>query len=88
MKITFVVAILLLIVPACLFFLQYRLCKKQSNFALILPIIVACFFVILGFYALIISGIMYGIYFIMKKLEKDKQDKEDDVKRMTIQDLE
>lgn len=75
--------IFLLTFPILLFILEFFLCKNNSKMAKILPIIVACSFLIFGFYSLIIAGIMYGIYFIMKR----KQDKITELDKMNIQDL-
>ena len=77
----------IILIPALLFIFEFYLCKKKSKFALVLPIISACFFVIIGFYALIISAIMFGIYFIMKHIEKEKKDKQSELDKMNIQDL-
>ncbi len=79
--------IVLLIVPVLLFVFEFFLCKKKSKFALMLPIIPACCFIFMGFYALIISAIMFGIYFIMKHIEKEKKDKQSELDKMNIQDL-
>ncbi len=61
--------------------------KRNSKIAIILPIIIACFFVILGFYAVIIAAIMYGIYFVVQYVEKDKQSKLSEIEKMNIEDL-
>lgn len=82
------IALGIVLLPALLFVFQFYLCKKNSSFALVLPIIVACFFILFGFYALIIAAIMYGIYFVMKYVEKEKCSKQNELERMNIQDLE
>ncbi len=77
----------IIILPAIFFTIQFYLCKKKSNFALIFPVITACFFVILGYYALIMTGIMFLIYFVMKHLDKLKEAKNSEIKKMNIEDL-
>lgn len=49
--------------------------------------VVACFFILLGVYAVIISGTMFGIYFVYRQIEKDKQSKKSEIDKMNIQDL-
>lgn len=78
----------IIIIPILLFIFQFYLCKNNSKFALILPTIVACFFIFFGFLALIVSGIMFLIYFIMKHLQKETQVIQSDLEKMNIQDLE
>lgn len=79
--------IVLLLLPVLLFLFEFYLCKKKSKFVLVLPIISACFFIVIGVYALIISAILFGIYFSMKHIEKEKQDKQSELNKMYMQDL-
>lgn len=83
-----IMMIFIISMPILLFVTEFYLCKKESKFALILPIIVATFFVFFGFYPLIISGIMFGIYFVMKHIEKENKSKQCEIEKMNIQDLE
>lgn len=78
----------IILIPVLLFLLEFYFCKKQLKFALTLPIITACFFVVFGFYALIISAIMFVIYFVMKHIQKEQQYKQSELDKMNIQDLE
>ena len=77
----------MILIPALLFVFEFYLCKQKSKIALIFPIIVACFFVLIGFYALIISAIMFGIYFVMKHIDNENQSKQSELDKMNIQDL-
>lgn len=88
MKIMTSIILGIILIPVLLFLFEFYLCKKQSKFALVLPIITACFFVVIGFYALIISAIMFVIYFAMKHIEKEQQYKQSELDKMNIQDLE
>ena len=88
MKIVTFILVGIILIPALLFCFEFYLCKKNSKFALILPIITACFFILVGFYALIISAIMFGIYFIMKHIGEKNQTKQSELDKMNIQDLE
>ncbi len=88
MRLSVIFALTIIIIPALLFIFEFYLCKKASRFALILPIIVACFFVVFGIYAIITSAIMFLIYFILKHIEKQRQEKQSELNRMNIQDLE
>lgn len=87
MRITLFMLIPLIIVPIILFIVEFFLCKKQSKFATILPIITACGFILTGFHAIITAGIMFGIFFVMKYLDKEKQSKQSELQKMNIQDL-
>ncbi len=87
MQITFTLFSVVLI-STILFALQFYLCKKGSKVSLILPTVVACFFVLIGIYALIVAGIMFGIYFIMKHIRESAQSKQSELDKMNIQDLE
>lgn len=85
-RVTFILFVLI-IIPLILFYIEYRLAKEQSKFAIILPVIVLCFAVIIPFVALT-SIIMFVIYFVVKYLEKEKQEKLSEIEKMNIQDLE
>ena len=76
--------ILVLVISASLFALQFLLCKRNYKGAIVLPIIVACFFIILGLYAIIMAAIMFGIYFVMRYIEKEKQSKLSEIEKMNI----
>jgi len=78
---------LFILLPTLLFLLEWYLCKKQSKFAIILPVIVACFFVLLGFLAIGVAGIMFLIYFVMKHTENEYQKKLSEIDKMNIEDL-
>ena len=82
-----VILLMIVLIPVLLFILEFYLCKKDSKWALIIPMVVACFFILLGFYAVIISGTMFGIYFVYRQIEKDKQSKKSEIDKMNIQDL-
>lgn len=79
--------IVLMIIPLILFLMEYRLAKSQSRMAVILPVVVLWFSVII-LYAAIISAIMFVIYFVVKYLEKEKQKKLSELEKMNIHDLE
>lgn len=79
--------ITLMIIPFVLFFIEYRLAKKQSKLAIILPTVVLCFAVLLPFIA-IPSIVMFVINFVVKYLDKEKQEKLSEIEKMNIQDLE
>lgn len=73
--------------PIILFIIEYRLAKKESKFAIILPVIVMCFAVIIPIIA--ITGIiMFVIYFVVKNGEKERKEKISELEKMNIQDLE
>ncbi len=78
----------MVLIPIILVSIEFYLCKKSSKMALILPIIVACFFVLLGLYALIMSAILFAIYFIMNHIKKEKLNDSNELNKMNIQDLE
>lgn len=82
-----VTLIVLMIVPLILFFVEYHLARKQNKVAVILPVVVLCFAVIIPPVA-ITSIIMFVIYFVIKHLEKEKQGKLSEIEKMNIQDLE
>ncbi len=88
MRTNIVILVVVILLPALLALLQYYLCKKKSKIALILPIVSACVFVFVGFYAFIITGILFAIYFIVKYAENEKNNKQSELDKMNIQDLE
>lgn len=77
----------IMLIPIFLFGFEFYLCKKQSNMALILPIIAACFVVLVGIYAICVSSVMFGIYFIVKYINDNKCEKQSELDKMNIQDL-
>lgn len=74
-------------IPIALFVIEALLAIKKSKIAIILPVVVACFSVILGFYALMIAALMLAIYFLIKFIDKEKQARLSEIKKMNIQDL-
>lgn len=78
----------IILVPVLLFAFEFYLCKKKSKFALVLPTIAACCFLLVGFYAIIISAIMFGIYLVVKHMDKEAQSKQSELDKMNILDLE
>ncbi len=87
MRITAFMIIIFLALPIILFFMQYKLCKKKSKWALILPTIVASFSALVGYYTLILSAVMFLMYFVNEKLEKEKQSIKSEIEKMNIEDL-
>ncbi|MDF2948067.1 MAG: hypothetical protein K0R07_77 [Sedimentibacter sp.] len=85
MRVLFALAFFM-IVPFILFFIEYRLAKIQSRMAIILPVVILCFAVIVPMVA-ITSIIMFVIYYVVKYLEKEKQEKLTELEKMNIQDL-
>ncbi|MFI3202088.1 MAG: hypothetical protein R3Y54_11325 [Eubacteriales bacterium] len=88
MNVSIFVISLFTLVPIMLFLAELYLCKKKSQVARILPIIVACFIILVGPYAIIISAVMFGIYFTTNHIEKKKQEQQSALDKMSIQDLE
>lgn len=80
--------ILVITLPMILFILEWYLCKKESKFAIFIPVIVACFFVLFGFQVLGISAIMLLIYVVMKCVLNEKRKSLSEIDKMNIQDLE
>ena len=76
-----------LFVTPSLLILQWYLCKKESTFASKLPFVVACFFILLGLYALIIAGLMGIIYYLMNNEKSKKNIMATEIKKMNINDL-
>lgn len=75
------------LIPLALFFVEYKLAKANSKYAIILPVVVLCFAIIIP-PTIITSIIMFVIYFVMKHLEKERQEKLSEIDKMNIQDLE
>lgn len=67
--------------------LQVFFCKRHSKMALILPIIAACGFIIVGIPAIFEAAILFAIYFVNKMLEKEKQESLAEIEKMNIADL-
>lgn len=80
--------ILVLTVPIILVILQWYLCKIKSKYAIFLPGIVACLYILLGLPVLGVSVIMLLIYIVMTYVLSDKKKRTLEVEKMTIQDLE
>lgn len=81
------IMIVLFIIPIVVLGLQVFFCLKRYKMALIFPIVVACFFILLGYYALILSLLMFAIYFIMQHFEKQKASNLSEITKMNIDDL-
>lgn len=82
------IPVVLMMLPVLLFLFEFYLSKKNSKFASTLPVLVACCFAFVGFYAVIIAAIMFAIYFIVKHIEKEKKEEKSELDKMSIQDLE
>lgn len=80
--------ILAITVPIILLVLQWYLCKKKFKFAIVLPAIVACFYLLLGLPLIGVSSIMLLIYIIMTCVLREKKKRTLEIEKMTIQDLE
>ncbi|MEG1500589.1 MAG: hypothetical protein RR396_01385 [Clostridiales bacterium] len=87
MKIATGLILTMITLPVILFIIEYFLAKNKNRAAMILPMIVACFFAIAGFYALIIGAIMFAINLIMQHIDKEKQAKLSEIEKMNIEDL-
>lgn len=74
----------LCIVPLVLFYIQWKLSRKDSKAALILPTVVACFFPLFGTHFLFVSGILFLIYYITTKNLKEQVS---ELHKMNIEDL-
>lgn len=79
--------ILLFLVPFTVMCLQVFFCYKRYRIALFFPIVVACFFFILGLYAIILALLMYAIYFARQYSDKQKDAKLSEITKMNIDDL-
>lgn len=88
MRSTLAVMLLFLLIPIVLILLQCYLCKKDSPFAIKLPIIAACFFIFFGFYAFGWAVILYAIYYISQKQKFKHTKTVDELDKMNIEDLE
>ncbi len=87
MKIMSFILIIILALPIILFFMQYKLCKKKSKWALILPTIVAGFSILVGYYTIILASVMFLMYFVSMHLEKENENKLSEIEKMNIKDL-
>lgn len=83
----FIVSIVI-VIPVSLFICEFLLCRRESAFALVLPIATASCFIFVGVYAFFIAAIMFGIYFIMKYMRAEKIKNQSELTKMNIQDLE
>ena len=79
--------ILFILIPLLLFICEVLLAKRGSKWAIILPVIVLCFAVLLGFYPIIVSGIMAIIYLVVKQLKKTNEKQTSEIDKMNINDL-
>ncbi len=82
-----VLLVFIITIPTMLFIIEFLLCKKHSKFAVVLPVIVACFAVLFGFLAIMVSAIMFLIYFVFTFSEKEKIKKLSEIDKMNIEDL-
>lgn len=73
-----------IIVPIILFFVEYILAKKASKFAIILPTITLFISIFLGAFYILISAIMFLIWYLVKKSVEKKLS---EIDKMNIQDL-
>ncbi len=87
MAVNLIFMILLVMIPLVLLLVEYFLVKRKSVAALILPVVVACFGIVIGVYPLIVAAIMFLIYFVYNKVEKMKQQNNNEIEKMNIQDL-
>ena len=79
--------LLFIIIPLLLFICEVILAKKGSKLAVILPVIVLCFAVILGYYPIIIAAVMAVIYLAVNHLKKIKDNQNSEIDKMNINDL-
>ncbi len=79
--------LLFIFIPVLLFICEVILAKKGSKMAIILPVIVLCFAVILGFYPIIVAAIMAVIYLVVNHLNKMKDNQNSEIDKMNINDL-
>ncbi len=77
--------IMFICIPAGCFFAEYKLIKLHSKWAMYLPIIVFAFSIIFGLYTVIISAVMFIMYYINNKNNKNIND---EIDKMNKQDLE
>ena len=87
MKIIAILSFIYFFITPALLIVEWYLCKKESQYASKLPIIVACFFIIIGLYALIVAGLMGIIYYVMNNLISKKDRTASEIKKMNIYDL-
>ena len=76
--------IMVICIPAPCAFAEYKLIKLHSKWAMYLPIIVFAFSIIFGLYTVIISAVMFIIYYINNKNNKNIND---EIDKMNKQDL-
>ncbi len=67
--------------------LVYRCAKSKNIWGLIIPLIVACFALLLGWISLIGAGLLVAVYFITRYNEKLKAEKKNEIDRMNKMDL-
>ncbi len=79
--------LLLLLVPTILVIVQYKLSKSESKYALLPPVISACFFFIFGFWAIGLAGVMFIVHFAVRQHLKEKKEREDSINKMNTLDL-
>ncbi|GEM_PF-2062189 len=78
---------LFMIVPAILIVLEIYFCKNQMRAALIMPVVVACCFIIFGIYAFMLAAVLFIIYYVFNHLQKVKESKSKEIDKMSIEDL-
>lgn len=67
--------------------LVYKCAKSKNIWGLIIPLIVACFALLIGWLPLIGAGILVAVYFITRYNEKLKAEKKNEIDRMNKMDL-
>lgn len=87
MRINMMMLCMLIVMPMILYVVEYWLAKNQHKAALILPIVVACFMVIFGLYAIMVAAIMFVIYYIQKLKHKKASEELSELEKMRLNDL-
>lgn len=77
--------IMFICIPIVCFFTEYKLIKSNSKWAMYLPIIVLALSILFGLYTVIISAVMFIMYYINNKNNKNIND---EIDKMNKQDLE
>lgn len=91
MAITWFILIYILLLPIVFLGLELLFCRFSTTAAVILPIVCACLFIFLGFYAVILAALMYAEFFAFRFIKKEKAQKEkakmNEIDKMNINDL-
>lgn len=86
-NIIILITILMIAVPLILCGVEYVLSKRQSKAALALPVAAACFFFLLGIYALVLAALLFLVYFVAGRAGRNRAKQESEINRMKIDDL-